>query len=151
MKKTVIHATAGTLAMLLVTCFWTSTLVSELFFDDLTVTYVKQVIAKYGLVCLVLAMAATGGSGFALSKGRTGRLIEEKQKRMPFLGANGVLIMIPAAIYLSVKATAGQFDSLFYVVQAVELIVGLVQLTLLGKSFKTGLRLSGRLRPNRTQ
>lgn len=151
MNKTGIHAAAGTLVMLLVACFWISTLVSELFFDATAITYVKQIIAKYGLVCLVLAMAATGGSGFALSKARKGRLIEEKKKRMPFLAANGVLIMIPAAIYLSIKATAGEFDAFFYVVQAIELATGLIQLTLLGKNFKAGLRLSGRLLPNRSQ
>lgn len=146
MKKAVIHAAAGTLAMALVAAFWTSTLVSELFLDTQAVVAVKQTIARYGLVCLVIAMAATGGSGFALGKERKGRLIEEKKSRMPFIAANGLLVMIPAALFLSMKASAGEFDALFYVVQAIELAVGLVQLTLLGKNFKAGLRLSGRLR-----
>lgn len=146
MKKTAIHAAAGTLAMLLVASFWTSTLVSELFLDVQAIVTVKQIIAKYGLICMVIAMAATGGSGFALGKDRKGRLIEEKKKRMPFIGANGVLVMIPVAIYLSMKATAGEFDTQFYAVQVIELVVGLFQLTMLGKNFKAGLRLSGRLR-----
>ena len=77
MNKIAIHAAAGTLAMLLVASFWTSTLVSELFLDTQAIVAVKQTIAKYGLVCLVIAMAATGGSGFALGKDRKGRLVEE--------------------------------------------------------------------------
>lgn len=81
-------------------------MVSELFLDTQAVVAVKQTIARDGLLCLVIAMAATGGSGFALGKERKGRWIEEKKRRMPFIAGNG----------------------------------------LLGKNFKAGLRLSGRLR-----
>jgi Na+/H+ antiporter NhaA len=146
MRKTVIHAIAGTSAMLLIATFWTSTLASELFLDMSAVVAVKHYIVRYGLVCLVVLMAITGGSGFALAKGRQGRLIEEKKKRMPFIAANGLLIMIPCAIVLNIKAADGAFDSWFYAVQVLELAVGLVQLTLMGKNFRAGLRLSGRLR-----
>ena len=147
MRKSTVHALAGTLALVLVTSFWTSTLVSELFLDQQAIVMVKQAIATYGLIGLVLAMAATGASGFSLGKGRQGRLIAEKKKRMPILGANGLLVMIPCALFLSMKATAGAFDTVFYAVQALELMVGLVQMVLLGRNFKAGLRLSGRLRP----
>ncbi|WP_257015137.1 MULTISPECIES: hypothetical protein [unclassified Variovorax] len=131
--------------MLLIVTFWTSTVVSELFLDASVVATVKRYIAVYGLACLVVLMAMTGGSGFVLANGRKGRLIEEKKKRMPFIGANGILIMIPAAIFLHQKAESGVFDVWFYVVQTLELVVGLVQLTLMGKSFRAGLRLGGRL------
>ncbi|TNF59414.1 MAG: hypothetical protein EP306_10930 [Burkholderiales bacterium] len=148
MNKTAMHAAAGTLAMLMVSAFWTATLVSELFLDAQAVTAVKQAIAKYGIACLVLAMAATGGSGFALGRGRQGRLLEEKTQRMRLIAANGLLVMVPCAIYLAVKAGAGEFDTPFYTVQAIELLVGLVQMTLLARNFRAGLRLSGRLRPS---
>ena len=146
MSKTIIHAAAGTLAMLLIATFWTSTLVSELFLSTSAVVAVKHYIAMYGLVGLVVLMAMTGGSGFALGKGRKGRLIEEKKKRMPLIGANGLLIMIPSAIFLNIKAADGAFDAWFYAVQVLELAVGVVQLTLIGKNFRAGLNLSGRLR-----
>ncbi|MCF8169377.1 MAG: hypothetical protein K9J77_12305 [Rhodoferax sp.] len=146
MPKNTIHAVAGSLAMLLIATFWTSTLVSELFLSTSAVAEVKHSIAKYGLVCLVVLMAMTGGSGFALATGRKGRLIEEKKKRMPIIGANGLLFMIPAAIFLNIKASEGAFDSWFYAVQVLELAIGVVQLTLMGKNFRAGLRLSGRLR-----
>lgn len=143
--KTYLHASAGTLAMLLIATFWISTLVSELFLDMMAVTTVKHYIAKYGLICLIALMAITGGSGFALSKSRKGLLIEKKKKFMRFISANGILIMIPTAIYLNTKASAGIFDIWFYTAQTLELIVGLIQLFLMGKNFHTGLRLSGRL------
>lgn len=141
--KPVIHAMAGTAAMLTIACFWTSTLVSEIFLDHASVAAVKHAIV-YGLFLLVPFMAATGGSGFALGKIRKGPLIDQKKKRMAVIGANGLLVMIPAALFLNGKAAAGEFDALFYAVQVVELIIGVVQLTLMGMNFRDGLKLAGK-------
>jgi hypothetical protein len=146
MTKTTLHAAAGTMAMLLIAIFWFSTLVSELLLDTTAVAAVKHYVAMYGLVCLVTLMATAGGTGFVLGKNRKGRLLEEKKSRMPLIGASVVLIMIPAAIFLNGKAEAGSFDTWFYAVQAVELVVGAAQLILMGKNFRAGLRLTGRLR-----
>ncbi|MEO9383285.1 hypothetical protein ABI908_04020, partial [Chromobacterium phragmitis] len=78
--------------------------------------------------------------------GRKGKLVEGKKKRMPFIAMNGLLIMIPAALFLNLRAQAGAFDAVFYAVQALELAVGLAQLTMMGKNFRDGLRLAGKLR-----
>lgn len=145
MKKSVLHAAAGALAMLTVATFWTSTIISELFMDKAAITAVKHAIAFYGVTPLVMLMAAAGGSGFAFAKGRQGRLIDGKKKRMKKIGAIGLLVMIPCALILNSKATAGEFDTAFYVVQVLELAVGVVQLILLGRSFRDGLKLAGRL------
>lgn len=144
--KPIVHAIAGTTAMLIIVGFWTATLVSEIFLDYAAVATVKHAIV-YGLFLLVPFMAATGGSGFALGKTRKGYLLDRKKKRMAIIGANGLLVMIPAAIFLNGKAAASEFDALFYAVQAVELIVGVVQLALMGMNFRDGLKLAGRLRP----
>jgi len=144
--KPIIHAIAGTTAMLIIAGFWTSTLISEVFLDYAAVAAVKHAIV-YGLFLLVPFMAATGGSGFALGKTHKGWLLDRKKKRMAIIGANGLLVMIPAAIFLDGKAAAGEFDALFYAVQGVELIVGVVQLTLMGMNFHDGIKLAGKLRP----
>ena len=141
--KPIIHASAGTLAMLTIAVFWTSTLISEIILDHAAVAAVKHAIV-YGLFLLVPFMAATGGSGFALGKMRKGPLLDQKKKRMAIIGANGLLVMIPAAIFLNGKAAAGEFDAMFYSVQVVELVVGVVQLTLMGVNFRDGLRLAGK-------
>ena len=151
MKKSVLHAAAGALAMFTVAIFWTSTLVSELFMGQEVVVTVKHAIAYYGLIPLLILMAGTGGSGFVLAKGRKGRLVDGKKKRMPKIGANGLLVMIPCALFLNSKAASAEFDMIFYVVQGIELVVGVVQLTLLGRNFLDGLRLAGRLRARPAQ
>ena len=73
--------------------------------------------------------------------------MDGKKKRMPLIVANGLLVLLPCALFLSAKAQAGEFDTLFYVVQAIELAMGALQLTLLGKSFRDGMRLAGKLKP----
>lgn len=142
--KPIFHAIAGSTAMFIIACFWTSTLISELFLDHAAVATVKHAIV-YGLFLLVPFLAATGASGFVLSKTRSGSLLDRKKKRMPVIAANGILVMIPAAIFLNGKAAAGEFDALFYVVQAVELVVGAVQLILMSLNFRDGLKLAGKL------
>jgi hypothetical protein len=143
--KPIFHAISGATAMLIIAGFWSSTLVSELFLDYQAVAAVKHAIV-YGLFLLVPFMAATGGSGFVLGKTHKGWLIDRKKKRMAIIGANGLLVMIPAAIFLDGKAAAGEFGALFYAVQAVELIVGAVQLTLMGMNFRDGMKLTVKLR-----
>ena len=121
-------------------------MISELFLDQSAVVTVKHAIAVYGLAILVCAMILTGGSGFALGKTRKGRLVEQKKNRMRFIGINGVLVMLPSALYLYSKSAVAEFDTLFYVVQVIELSAGLMQLILMGRNFHDGLKLAGKLR-----
>ncbi|NMM36742.1 MAG: hypothetical protein HHJ09_04395 [Glaciimonas sp.] len=144
--KPIVHAIAGSAAMLIIAGFWTSTLLSEVFLDYAAVAAVKHAIV-YGLFLLVPFMAVTGGSGFALGKTRKGSLLEQKKKRMAIIGTNGLLVMIPVAIYLNGKAATGEFDAFFYAVQVVELSVGGMQFTLMSMNFRDGLKLAGKLRP----
>ncbi len=46
-------------------------------------------------------------------------------------------------------ALAGSFDTTFYAVQALELLAGATNLTLMGLNVRDGLRMTGRLRPAR--
>jgi len=110
------------------------------------VATVKRLIVLPGLFILVPAIAVTGGSGFYLSKSWQGRLVEAKKKRMPFIAANGLLVLIPCAIFLNRWAAAGEFDTAFYVVQGLELLAGAVNLTLMGLNIRDGMKMSGRFR-----
>jgi len=144
-----IHLIAGMLATLTIATFFLSTLGTELFGTYETVAIVKAWIVMPGLLILVPAIAATGGSGMFMSKSLQGRLVEAKKKRMPFIAANGLLIMIPCAIVLNRWAAAGTFDTTFYVVQALELLVGAVNLTLMGMNIRDGMKMSGRFRASK--
>ena len=141
-----IHLIAGLLATLTIATFFLTTLGVELFGTHEMVATVKALIVLPGLFILVPAIAITGGSGVFLANTRQGRLVEAKKKRMPFIAVNGLLIMIPCAIFLNRWAASGIFDTTFYVVQTLELLVGAVNFTLMGMNIRDGMKMSGRFR-----
>lgn len=140
-----LHLTASLLALLCIATFFVSTLLVESMGTLHAIAQLKQLIVSPGLWVLIPAMAVAGASGMGLSRVRQGRLIASKKKRMPFIAANGLLVLVPCAIALNRWASAGSFDTVFYVVQVIELIAGASNLTLMGLNVRDGLRLSGRL------
>lgn len=140
-----IHPMAGALAILTIAIFWLSTVFSELLGSQSTIVAVKTAI-PWGFLLLIPAIAIAGGSGFALAKGHRSGLIGSKVKRMPLVAANGLLILIPSALYLSFKANSGSFDTTFYAVQALELLAGATNITVLGLNMRDGLKMKGRFR-----
>lgn len=65
---------------------------------------------------------------------------------MPIIAANGILILIPAALFLASKAQHAEFDGIFYTVQALELAAGATNIGLLSLNMRDGLKMKGRLR-----
>ncbi len=143
------HRIAGLLALLCIATFFVATVLTELFGSHAAVAQLKSLIVTPGL--LIPALAAAGGSGLFLARTRKGRLVDAKRKRMPFIAANGLMVLLPCALVLDHWAGAGAFDTRFYAVQALGLVAGAVNLTLMGLNVRDGLRLAGRLRaPRRT-
>lgn len=138
-----IHAVAGVLAFLFIATFWTSTVVSELFLDHSAVSSVKVAIT-YAFVAFVPCVAITGATGFAMGGKSTFPILVAKRRRMPIIGANGLLVLIPAAIFLRIKAQAGEFDTWFYTVQVLELLAGATNLFLMGLNIRDGGQMSRR-------
>lgn len=136
-----LHPIAGCAALVIIALFWSSTVVSELFGTMAQVVTVKTTI-PWGFIILIPALAATGITGMRRAGRRKGGLIARKRRRMPFIAANGLLVLIPSALFLAAKAEARDFDTLFYAVQVLELLAGAVNISLLGLSMRDGLRLT---------
>ncbi|MBF0426681.1 MAG: hypothetical protein HQL66_12770 [Magnetococcales bacterium] len=134
-----VHPAAGAVAMLLIVTFWLATFLSELFASQTVVIAVKIAI-PWGFLFLVPALATTGGSGIRLARSECLGLVGLKKRRIRLVAVNGLLVLIPAAIYLADKAKTGEFDMAFYLVQILELVVGGVNLTLLGLNMRDGFR-----------
>ncbi len=143
--KNKVHLLAGVIATLCIATFFISTIVVELFGSPDAIAAVKGLIVMPGLFILIPSIAATGGTGVALSKFRKGPFLDKKKKRMPFIGANGILILLPCAIFLNQWASIGSFDTKFYILQIVELVAGAINLTLMGLNMRDGLRMTGKL------
>tara|TARA_R110002020_G_scaffold27505_12_gene88687 strand:- start:312 stop:785 length:474 start_codon:yes stop_codon:yes gene_type:complete len=137
------HPVAGGIALLTIATFWLSTVLGELFGSATTIVAIKSAI-PWGFLLLIPALAATGGSGFNLSKGRRPKLITTKIKRTAACAANGLLVLVPSALFLAFKARDGELDAVFYSVQALELIAGALNITLLGLNMRDGLKMTGR-------
>jgi len=143
--KTKVHAIAGGLAFLLILSFWMSTLISEIFLHPAAIITVKTGIA-YALIGFIPVMAAAGGTGFSLGGKSTHPLIVAKRRRMPFIALNGLVVLVPSALFLADKANSNSFDEWFYYVQAIELIVGAINLVLMGLNIRDGLQLTKKQR-----
>ncbi len=139
-----LHPMAGALALATISTFWLATVFSELFGTPALVTTVKTSI-PWGFLLLIPALAVAGGSGFKLARGWQSGLVGAKIKRMPIIAANGLLVLIPCALFLASKAKSGEFDGVFYAIQVVEIIVGGINIVLLGLNMRDGLKMSGRL------
>jgi hypothetical protein len=139
------HALAGTVAFATVLAFLLSTLAVELFGSAPAIAAVKAAIVK-GLFLLVPALAIAGATGFASVGPHPKGPAATKLRRMKVIAPNGILILIPAAVFLNWKAQAGEFDLVFAIVQAVELAAGSLNLVLLGLNMRDGFRMTRRFK-----
>ena len=140
-----IHPLAGALALLTIATFWLSTAFAELFASEAVVTIVKTAI-PWGFLVLIPALMAAGGSGFALAGKRRGGIIDTKIRRMPLIAANGILILIPSALFLASKAEPASSMPDSMSAQTLELAAGAANIALLGLNMRDGLKMKGRLR-----
>jgi hypothetical protein len=139
-----VHGIAAATAFLTILTFWSATIISTAFLPTEAVVAVKGAIL-WGMVVLVPALAIAGGTGFRLGGKSRAPLIAAKRRRMPFIAANGMLVLVPAAIVLASLAAAGDFGFTFYAVEAIELAAGAVNIALMGLSIRDGLRITRRI------
>lgn len=142
--KQLIHRIGAITATLCILIFLGSTITVELFGTEQAIATVKNLIVMPGLFILIPAIAAAGATGMSMSTPKTRGLVGSKRKRMPFIGANGLLILVPAAIVLDQWASAGRFDTSFYLLQSLELLAGGINLTLMFLNIRDGRKITGK-------
>ncbi|MDN3682968.1 hypothetical protein QWZ04_21935 [Vibrio tapetis subsp. quintayensis] len=138
-----VHRIAAMTAFFMIFSFFSSSLLVELFGDHHAILTVKTSI-MYAMGLLIFVMALTGITGTKLAPNARGGVIGRKKKRMPLIAMNGLLILVPSAIYLQHLASQGQFGTVFYSVQALELVAGSINLVLMGLNIKDGLKMKKR-------
>ncbi|WP_439502403.1 hypothetical protein [Aminobacter ciceronei] len=138
--KAKLHAAAGGVALLTVSCFWIATIAAELTANAEIIATAKAVILA-GMVVLIPAMIIAGGTGFSLGKGWRRPGVQHKKRRMRIIAANGLLVLLPSAYVLAGWAAEGRFDTAFIIVQTVELAAGALNIALLSLNMRDGLAL----------
>ena len=138
-----IHAISGALALATIATFWISTVLTEAFGGPGQISAVKTSVL-YGLAVLIPAMAAAGGTGFSLGAKWRSPVVMRKKARMKIIAATGILVLVPSAVFLAMKAGQGDFDTAFMVVQGIELVAGASNIVLLGLNMRDGLTMRRR-------
>lgn len=145
---TKLHAAAGTLGLMIIAGFWGATAISELFGTPDQIAMAKTAIL-YGMALLIPSLAVAGITGARLGRGMKLPQVAAKTTRMKIIAANGILILLPSAVFLALRAKAGQFDTAFYAAQVLELLAGAANITLLSLNLRDGLRIATRLQAAR--
>lgn len=135
-----IHKIAAMLAFLLIATFQVSTIYADIFATTVQIAQVKSTILMF-IPVLILAMMATGVSANKLYAGPMTGVFKSKQIRMKIAAFNGMLILLPAAIVLARWSEHGQFNTLYWFVQGLEILAGLINLTMIGLNIRDGIRL----------
>jgi len=138
-----IHAISGALALATIATFWISTVLAEMFGGPGEIAAAKTGVL-YGLAVLVPAMAAAGGTGFSLGGNWRSPVVNAKKTRMKIIAATGILVLVPSAVFLAMKAGQGDFDTSFMVVQGIELVAGASNIVLLALNMRDGLAMRRR-------
>ncbi|WP_196296837.1 hypothetical protein [Photobacterium angustum] len=102
----------------------------ELFGDISSVVIVKTAIL-FGAFLLIPLMAITGITGAKMAGNVNKGPIGRKKKRMPLIAFNGVFVLLPCALYLYYLSSNHQFSYTFYIVQIIEFIAGVTNLSLM--------------------
>lgn len=141
-----VHRAAALTGLALISTFWISTVVVELFGAPAQIALVKTAIA-FSLPVLIAALAAAGITGRRMAAGMKGPVVRGKRLRTAFMAGNAFVVLIPSAVLLALMANAGRFDAVFYGVQGVELVAGAVNIMLLIANARAGARLKRPARP----
>ena len=136
-----IHLVATMIAAATIATFFCSSLAAEINGDELLIRTVKKGIVL-SLPILVIAMPTLGITGNKLAGSSQNPIVFLKKRRMKLVLINGIML-IALACFLFYRSHFRAIDSIFMVAQAVEFILGLTNLVLIGLNIAGGLKLSG--------
>lgn len=138
--KRILHRVTGLLSLIIILIFIISSVYVELNGNIIFIQKVKSLIVCPGLFILIPCLIITGAVGFRLAGQSKNVHILKKKKRMPFIALNGVIILIPCALYLRYLSMQ-PLDSTFYLVQTLEICAGLINCVLIILNIRDGIRI----------
>lgn len=146
MKRTLIlktHLLATLIAVVLISTFFISSLVAEIINDHQFIKVVKLCIL-YALPLMVIIMPILAISGNKLAGASQSPLIKQKKGRMKLIMING-LLLITLALFLYFQSHFREINTTFLIGQMAELLLGMLNLILIGVNIRAGLKLSGKV------
>lgn len=139
--KTLVHASAGVIAMLLAIFYLVAISVAQFAYTPLDMISIQQAILQSMWVYIPLILM-TGGVGLVLSRDRQGRIVESKKKRMMVIVSCSLLILLPSVYAMAVRDPNKDVGNLMQAIQALEVLTLMLLIVLLGLNFRDGSRLT---------
>lgn len=139
-----LHILAGVTGFIIILGFWSLTVLSHLVGGEAAVVAVKRAI-PWGLPVLIPALMLTGISGMRMGRHATIPQIAAKRRRMPVIALNGLLVLVPSALYLAHAVETRPDGTGFVAIQMVELAAGALNIMLMGLNIRDG-RVAARMR-----
>ncbi|SEH33401.1 hypothetical protein [Magnetospirillum fulvum] len=134
-----IHPLAARATLGLFVLIWGSAVAAGLFADREMLAFIKEVVV-WTLFLLTPLTMLTAGTGLILGRARPGPITDRKRRRLRLIVAIGIVILLPATLVLDAMVQSDSYDAtLFLVFQGIELVAGLVLLTLMGISVRDGI------------
>ena len=135
--KTIFHAMFGMLSFGLILASLMASLIVEIWSSQRVIAGIKA-LAFQSILLLLVLLGFAALLGLSLGRARQGNIVEAKKKRMVWLFAVAILILLPVAYVLNKYAKQGQFNWAFIALQSVEYAFDIVFLVLLGLNIRDG-------------
>jgi hypothetical protein len=141
-----VHLAAGIVSALATILCFSSSAVSAYLGRHPAVANLRGATLTLESFLVIPAIALTAACGFVLSRRRQrDPAVIRKKRRTSITLANTLLILLLIAVLLERWVSVGAFHAGFRFAQAIELLVGGVNVILMGLNFRDGLLLAGRL------
>ncbi|WP_292008588.1 hypothetical protein [Chryseobacterium sp.] len=135
-----IHIIASIISFSTILIFFSMSLFAEINGNEGLIKNVKRNILV-GLPLMIITMPALAITGKKLAGKSQNILILIKQKRMKFILANGILLILLAG-FLYYYSHYIALNTTFLIFQLLEFFCGLANLTMIGMNIKDGIQLS---------
>ena len=137
MKLKLVYKISSFITFVLIVSFMISSLTAEFLGDYILIAIVKKSIfctLPVLIICMIITGISTRKLALLYPNVPYNRLIV---RRVKYIGLNGVMFLAPLATVLNYLAQNNSIDSLFYLLQSLEILFGLINILLFTKIFRS--------------
>ena len=136
MKLKLVYKISSFIAFVLIISFMISTLTAEFLGDYILISTIKKYILctlPLLIICMIITGISTRKLALLYPNVPYNRLVV---RRVKYIGLNGVVFLAPLATVLNYLAQNNSIDSIFYLLQSLEILFGLINIFLFTKIFR---------------
>ena len=136
MKLKLVYKISSFIAFVLIISFMISTLTAEFLGDYILISTIKKYILctlPLLIICMIITGISTRKLALLYPNVPYNRLLV---RRVKYIGLNGVMFLAPLATALNYLAQNNSIESIFYLLQSLEILFGLINIFLFTKIFR---------------